>query len=169
MFRYYKIRPFHRIFLIIAVTVAPISSSAGTLENVDSLLKRYDKSHAKERIALGKQLLNIYEKGDALLFSMPEPDSRMPKDSVDLMVWFGANRFYTSNALFSEALTYNNRALPLAVKGHSDIHATLLCDKCYCQFKTGDYTEAIQTGKEAIHVSQRYNDRLSLSRAYLYI
>ena len=158
-----------RILLLMLLSATFVAHAADTLNEVDSLLKLYDKSQLMQRKVVGRMLLEIYDQSEILFYPSPTLSSSTPKDTVDLQVWFGAERYYTTNAYFDKALEYNRRAMPLAKKGQPDILATLLCDRCYALYKTSEHTKAIEAGKEAMHASRQAGNVMQLSRAYLYL
>lgn len=162
----YKNIPFHRIICLIAVFFTSNAVFfADTANDVDSLLQCYDNSRGHKKATLAKELLKIYSQSDIYL----NDNATRTNNEEELSVLFGADRFYTTNAQYSQALIYSERALPLAMETNGDIHATLLCDRCYCMFKTGDYTQAVTVGQEAIRASQKIGNLMQLSRAYLYL
>lgn len=156
--------------LVTAGVVMP--ASADSIDEVDSLLTVYDESKSSPDV--GRRLLNLYAE-DAVFFDEPPIMQTDNREEQDLTVWYGAERFFVTNAYFAEAFEYIERALPLAEKlaatdaAKKDIYATLLCDKCYCLFKTSQYEEAIETGQQTIKLSQETGNTMQLSRAYLYI
>ncbi len=160
------------INILLGTLLACISLSArsAAIETVDSLLQVFDGASQQQRLVVGKQLLDIYS-ADALFFdSAPKFDSRMDRDRQNLILWFGTVRYYTTNSYYTEALSFIDRALPLAEKlGDKDIQATLLCDKSYCLFKTSDYQQAISVGQEAKALCKQTKNWMQLSRAYLYL
>lgn len=146
--------------------------NADTLTDVDSLLNVYDNSHEQTRTDTGRQLLDIYGSSAVFFNDTPVIADGMDDSHQNLTVWFGTARFYTTCAHYAEALQYIDRALPLAESlkpQDSNILATLLCDKCYCLFKTSRYEQAIEAGQEAMRLAQEKEDWMQLSRAHLYI
>lgn len=61
------------------------------------------------------------------------------------------------------------RALPLADGNDVELKATLLCDRCYCLFKHGRMTEAIEAGQQAMQFCLSLGPSVYLARAYLYL
>ena len=158
------------IFLgLLAVFFAWMGCVAQTLEQTDSLLRIYEQSKGNMRTTVGKKLLKIYAESAVFFHEAPTLDGKMGREEQDLQVWFGTERFYTTNSYFAEALTYIERALPLAQTRDTDIYATLLCDKSYCLFKTSDYTAAIEAAQQAKEECKKTKNWMQLSRAYLYL
>lgn len=160
--------------LCIGLCVSWATPSAGAeqpsaFEPTDSLLQRYAQADRDEKPALGRKLIDIFDSSDAFLDDKPQLQTRMPEDSIDLVVYYAANRFYVINAYYTEALSYNQRAMDCGSKQHPDIHATLLCDRGYCLYKTGQLAQATQAEQEAVDYSKQQGNLLQLSRAYLYL
>lgn len=156
---------------------------ADTIADVDSLLRVYDNSQGNKRLSIGRQLVEIYGGSSVFFDGVPTISTDMSREEQDLMVWFGTERFYTTNSYYAEALDYNERAMKLIEKGKAEMKDaqssmangqwsmanTLLCDKAYCLFKRSDYTKSIETCQEAIRQCQETDDKMQLSRAYLYL
>ena len=147
----------------------PLAVFGASLSEVDSLLHLYDQRRDDARTAIGRQLVGIFAEGAVFFDEAPALSDGMSNEEQDLAVWYGTERYYTTNAYYTEALSYNDRALPLAKKRDTDLYATMLCDRAYCLFKTSDYTQAIEVGREAVRLCQKTGNMLQLSRAYLYI
>lgn len=152
------------LFLFSATTVW-----GDTLSDVDSLLNSYSQQKGKERLLTGEALMEIYTQGAVFFDDTPNIDIKTPQERNDMMVWFGAVRFYTTNSYYSEAMDYIAKTLPLAKKINLNIYCTLLCDKSYCLYKLSDYTQAIEVGQAAVEQCKQTNNFLQLSRAYLYL
>ena len=152
---------------------------ADTLAKVDSLLEIYHHGQDRQRTAVARQLLTLLS-DDNLFFSPPPTLSAgMSRDEEQLTVGFVVERFLTTSSYYQEALTHIDQSLHLAeeigkkkqsvLANLPDWHATLLCDKCYCLFKTSNYADAINVGMEAVDYCQQQKNLMQLSRAYLYI
>ena len=162
------------LFITLSLLLAIQSQAAGTeapgqLHSVDSLLSIYEKSKAKTKTDVGRQLIGIYTQYDAFLNDAPTLDAAMPADSLDMLVYYATDRFYVINAYYTEALAYNDKAVERGSRQQPDIHATLLCDRSYCLYKTGKMTEATTAGQEAVGYCKKTGNLLQLSRAYLYL
>ena len=172
-----------RIILLLCLSALFTPSPADTIADVDSLLRVYDSSRDGARLSLGRRLLDIYGGSSVFFDDVPSLSADMSREERDLMVWFGTERFYTTNSYYAEALEYNRRATELAEASRAkdrhtsqalrrllpSISNTLLCDKAYCLFKRSDYTQSIEASKEAIRLCQQAGDKMQLSRAYLYL
>ena len=161
-----------RIFVLLWLSIlllSPTATWADVIKRIDSLLNRYEHVQGPERIALAKRLLAIYKGADVFFADAPTLSNSTPRDTVDLLVWFGTDRYFTTKSYYDKALQYNKRALTLTSKRHPDLHATLLCDHAYCLFKQSDYTGATAVGQEAVKYCKQTNNLMQLSRAYLYL
>ena len=150
------------------------SASATVLpQTVDSLLEAYkitpptNRNSAKEVVA--RQIVDLCMECEMLIETPLEIRKGMPADSMNLMVFFAAARYYYYNAYFAECLDYVEQALPLAANNDMTLHATLLCDRCYCLFKQGRMTEAIEAGQQAMQFCLNLGPSVYLARAYLYL
>ena len=159
----------HRILSLALFLFSAATVLADTLSEVDSLLNAYSQQKGKERLSTGEALMKIYTQGAVFFDDTPNIDIKTPQERNDMMVWFGAVRYYTTNSYYSEALDYIEEALPLAKKSNQNVYSTLLCDKSYCLFKTSDYTQAIEVGQTAVAQCKQTDNLLQLSRAYLYL
>ena len=155
------------------------AAHADTLTKVDSLLEVYNHCERQQRTSIARQLLALID-NDRIFFSPPPTLTEgMSSDEEQLTVWFAAVRFLVTTSYYQEALSYIEQALPLAEKlvqkkncaitDVADWHATLLCDKCYCLFKTSNYPQAVDMGMQAIELCQQQQNLMQLSRAYLYL
>ena len=161
------------LFLLTAFCVSGMAQAAYTSdiskEDIDSLLAVYEKMPGRKKQTLAPEIIQKCLANDEIVNTLPAVKPGMPADSIDLLVWFAADRFYYNNSYFSEALTYINRALTLSPKNNNDIHATLLADKAYNQYKAGQTAQATETVLQAEHYAKKKNNLLQLSRAYLYL
>ena len=165
------LRTSFRIFLSVLLwTVSPWATEiqAATVEEVKALLENYQKASNQQRYPQARRLYQIFQQQDIFLEEVPTLRADMPKEALDLLVWYGAERYCYATSYYAEGLDYVERALRLALKGHR-LHAPLLCDKGYMLFKQGKLAEAITTEHEAEKAAKAVNDLMSLSRAYLYI
>ena len=135
---------------------------------MDSLLSHYHKASNQKRTGLARQIMALND--DDLLIDIDRGiDGQQPTDSMDFLVWLSAERFYYNKSYFKESLEYIDRALTLAEGNAPEYHATLLCDRGYCLFKTSRNTEAIQAEMEAETFSRQHHLLLPLARAYNYL
>ena len=155
--------------------VAQQPSKPNPVDAVDSLLAVFDKAGKQQRLDVARQLIDICYEGDQLLTGKPVLTPKQSRDTLCLHVWFAAERFYYNHSYFKEALAYIDRALPLTVvkpaarSPQDAIHATLLCDRGYCLFKTGRNAEATDAELQAERFSKSHGQLLSLARAYNYL
>ena len=155
--------------------VAQQPSKPNPVDAVDSLLAVFDKAGKQQRLKVARQLIDICYEGDQLLTGKPVLTPKQSRDTLCLHVWFAAERFYYNHSYFKEALAYIDRALPLTVvkpaarSPQDAIHATLLCDRGYCLFKTGRNAEATDAELQAERFSKSHGQLLSLARAYNYL
>lgn len=154
-------------FLLLLTACSLPATATVRPETVDSLLKAYTDTPNHQQIA--RQILDCCLEGDLLTEKPLRITSGMAADSIDLMVYYAAVRYYYNNAYFKEGLEYVERALPLAGKNDYRLHATLLCDRCYCLFKQGRMTEAIEAGQTAMQFCLKSGPSVYLARAYLYL
>ncbi len=158
----------HVLWLVIWL-ILPATIQADIICRIDSLLNTYEQVEGKEKRDIGKQLLDIYAKADVFFSDAPTLSEQMPTDSINLIVWFGTERYFTTKSYYDKALPYNEMAMKLAKEGDTDIHATLLCDRAYCLFKQTEYSKSIAIGQEAARLSLQTKNWMQLSRAYLYM
>ena len=162
-----------KLLAFMAVLLATTAVLSDTLHQVDSLLKVFEQPTEPKRSDAARQLLDFYAKEDIFFAEAPTMTRGSSREQQNLTVWFAAERFYTSKAYFKEALGYIEKALPLAraasTQKERDIYETMLCDKSYCLFKTSEYTQAIEAGREAVRLTQQSENWMQLSRAYLYL
>jgi len=158
-----------RNILTILVFWCLSAEAATSLQTIDSLLTAYLRAPAEQKYVLGPQILDICLDDDVLADRQMHIDGSTPADSADLLVFFAAERFYYIHAYFQESVDFIEKALPLAKKGNQTIHATLLCDNCYCLYKQGKLTEAAQAGQKAMEFCMAHDEQMQLTRAYLYL
>lgn len=133
--------------------------------------------HSKENVA--RTIVSLCLTDDMLADKKLSVKSGTPADSTTLLVYYAAERYYYTNAYFTESLALIEQALPLAADGpvgsqmksknDATMLATLLCDRCYCLFKQGRLTEAAVAGEEAMQFCLRFGPSVYLARAYLYL
>ena len=162
------LQPLRRLVLLLTA-VLTLPTLADDLQRADSLLTLYNQAAPSEKINYGRELIDLYTQSEAFLDDAPVLTPQMRPDSVDLMVYYATDRFYLINAYYTEALDYNQRALDKGSQRHPDLHATLLCDRGYCFYKTGEPAQAAETEEQALHYAQQTGNQMQLSRAYLYL
>lgn len=156
--------------LCMLVTPCRVMADEPQPAKVDSLLKVFDESSRQHRFELATQLIECCRIDDPLSDEQQlSIDKSMPQDSIDLKVWFAAERYYYLHSYFNEAIALIDRALPLTLHGQADMRATLLCDRGYCLYKTGRSTEAVDTEMEAERLARKYGLLQSQARAYNYL
>ena len=156
-----------------AVFIFTTTAIADRLHQVDSLLKVFELQPEPRRSAAASQLMSYFAKEDIFFEEAPTLAKGISREQQNLTIWFATERFYTTKAYYKEALGYIEKTLPLAkaksTPKERDIYETMLCDKSYCLFKTSEYTEAIEAGREAVKLTQQSENWMQLSRAYLYL
>ena len=161
------------IILIVLATLRPGTLAATDLSTpvgrVDSLLSEYDKARKAGKAALGREILSLCLADDQLFHLDRQPDRDMPPDTLNLLVWMAAERYYYNNSYFKESLSLIDKALPLSSGNNPEYRATLLCDRGYCLFKTSRNKEASDTELEAERFSKRHGLLLPLARSYNYL
>ena len=162
-------RKLRNLFLLL-LAVMPLRAQATVMpETVDSLLKVYQQTADSDKPAVARRLIDLCMDGDQLIDQPLTVRKDMPADSISLLVYFAATRYYYNKAYFAEGLQSVEQALPLS-QGNSDIlRATLLCDRCYCLFKQGRMKEAAEAGEQAMQFSLTLGPSVYLARAYLYL
>lgn len=165
-----------RIFFLLLTILSPFAAATearaeggNELHLVDSLLNAYEQGSHTQKTDVGRQLIELYERYDAFLDGAPQLAATMPEDSVNLLVYYATDRFYVINAYYKEALDYNERAQKCNSQQQPDIHATLLCDRSYCLYKTAQLAQAAEAGQQAVAYCRQTGNLLQLSRAYLYL
>ena len=141
---------------------------ATPMQTVDSLLAAYSSASKSHKAAIGDRLIKLCMADDNLL-SIQRNTTSLNSDTLDFFVWFAAERFYYNNSYFKESLELIDKALPLASGNAPEYHATLLCDRGYCLFKTSRNTEATEAELEAEHFSKKHGLLLPLARSYNYL
>ncbi len=139
------------------------------LTKADSLLQLYENSSLKQKIRIAPSLFEECLKGDEVVSKLPAPTANTPADSVDLLTFFAADRYYYNTAKFKLALEYIDRALALCGDSHDDLKATMLSDRGYLFFKTGNMSEATEAAHKAVAFATKTGNLLQLSRAYIYL
>ncbi|MBQ7510851.1 MAG: hypothetical protein IJT53_08120 [Prevotella sp.] len=154
--------------LLLLVACSQPATAAVQPETVDSLLKVYHTTNNNKNV-VARHILDVCLEGDLLTEKPLRITPGMAADSIDLLVYYAAVRYYYNNAYFKEGLDYVERALTLATNNDTRLHATLLCDRCYCLFKQGRMTEAIEAGQQAMQYCLKLGPSVYLARAYLYL
>lgn len=166
---------------------ATVGKEAGATpeEMVDSLLAIYPKAAKSQRPVLARKIVEVCLAGDQLTEPLRRrlgdgPASSLgslPKDTVDFLVHFAADRFYISCGRFEDALRHCEAALRISLpekntsgrKGDPMLQATLLCDRGYSLFKLSRNTEATEAEMQAEQFSRRHNLLQPLARSYNYM
>lgn len=154
-------------------------------EMVDSLLAIYPKAAKSQRPVLARKIVDVCLADDQLTEPLRQrlgdgPASSLgslPKDTVNFLVHFAADRFYISCGRFEDALRYCEAALRISPpekntsgrKGDPMLQATLLCDRGYSLFKLSRNTEATEAEMQAEQFSRRHNLLQPLARSYNYM
>lgn len=76
----------------------------------------------------------------------PALTKSMSREQQELTVWFGSERYYTTNAYYTEALGYIDRALPLATKESHNV----LGVACELFCSANEVDQAIIYGVQAV-------------------
>jgi len=154
-------------------------------EMVDSLLAIYPKAAKSPRPVLARKIVDVCLVDDQLTEPLRQrlgdgPASSLgslPKDTVNFLVHFAADRFYISCGRFEDALRHSEAALRISPpeenktgrKGNPMLQATLLCDRGYSLFKLSRNTEATEAEMQAEQFSRRHNLLQPLARSYNYM
>ena len=186
-----KLRTLLAFSLFITARLAALAAS--DIDRLDSLLTAYQQSQGEQRLALGRSIIATGEGHDDLISIPLTVSTTMPRDSVDFMVYFAAERFYYLNSYFEESLALIDRALALSsgataeastpqaadagatsqahlrCTNNAELHATLLCDRGYCLFKTGRNAEAAEAELTAERFAREHRLLLPLARSYNYL
>ena len=139
------------------------------LKTMDSLLAAYQTAPKKNRVETARQIISLSAVDDQLIELRRPVDNHTPVDTLHFLVWLSAERFYYNNSYFKESLAYIDKALPLASGNAPIYHATLLCDRGYCLFKTSHNVEASKAEQEAEQFSKKHQLMMPLARAYNYM
>lgn len=166
-----------KLLIIFFSLLTGLQGWGDTRTEADSLLRLYEQREGTQRTQMARQIVRLFESNSVFFGKAPQVSESLSADELNLVVWFAAGRYLTTTSYYKEAMTYIERALPLALKlskgkaaiNAADCHATLLCDECYCLFKLSDYARATAVGQEAVELSQRQQNLMQLSRAYLYL
>lgn len=137
-------------------------AAAAQPTDVDSLLKVYDKSSGQSKAAVARRIVDFCLADDQLTNV-----AEMGTD--DFSVFYAADRYYISTGNFRAALTYIDKALPLASDHDPALKATMLCDRGYCLFKLSHNSEASKAELEAEAFSKRHQLWQPLARSYNYM
>ena len=151
--------------------VCPSMALAAHLQpaQVDSLLKIYDQAEEPQRGTLARQLVEGCLADDPLSNEQLKVDDNLPLDSINLSVWYAAERYYFNHSYFAEAIELIDRALPLTLYCQLEMRCKLLCDRGYCLFKTGQNTEAVEAEMEAERLAREYGWLQQQARAFNYL
>ena len=153
--------------LLLSSTLAA-KSVADPVHAVDSLLAAYSSASRSNKADIGDRLIKLCMADDNLL-SIQRKTTSLHSDTLDFFVWLAAERFYYNNSYFKESIGFIDKALPLATANAPEYHATLLCDRGYCLFKTGHNTEATEAELKAERFSKKHGLLLPQARAYNYL
>ena len=153
--------------LLLTSTLAA-KSVANPVHAVDSLLAAYSSASRSNKADIGDRLIKLCMADDNLL-SIQRKTTSLHSDTLDFFVWLAAERFYYNNSYFKESIGFIDKALPLATANAPEYHATLLCDRGYCLFKTGHNTEATEAELKAERFSKKHGLLLPQARAYNYL
>ena len=166
---------------------ATVGKEAGATpeEMVDSLLAIYPKASKSQRPVLARKIVEVCLADDQLTEPLRQrlgdgPASSLgslPKDTVNFLVHFAADRFYISCGRFDDALRHSEAALRISPpekntsgrKGDPMLQATLLCDRGYSLFKLSRNTEATEAEMQAEKFSRRHKLLQPLARSYNYM
>lgn len=166
---------------------ATVGKDAGATpeEMVDSLLAIYPKAAKSQRPVQARKIVEVCLVDDQLTEPLRQrlgdgPASSLgslPKDTVNFLVHFAADRFYISCGRFDDALRHSEAALRISPpekntsgrKGDPMLQATLLCDRGYSLFKLSRNTEATEAEMQAEQFSRRHNLLQPLARSYNYM
>ncbi len=186
-----KLRTLLAFSLFITARLAALAAS--DIDRLDSLLTAYQQSQGEQRLALGRSIIATGEGHDDLISIPLTVSTTMPRDSVDFMVYFAAERFYYLNSYFEESLALIDRALAISsgataeasasqaadagatsqahlrCTNNAELHAILLCDRGYCLFKTGRNAEAAEAELTAERFAREHQLLLPLARSYNYL
>ena len=89
------------VLLLLCLWTAGTPVSADTVSDVDSLLRIYDRSQGDKHLSVGRQLLQIYGSSSVFFNDVPAISADMNRKEQDLTVWFGTERFYTTNSYYT--------------------------------------------------------------------
>lgn len=166
---------------------ATVGKDAGATpeEMVDSLLAIYPKAAKSQRPVQARKIVEVCLVDDQLTEPLRQrlgdgPASSLgslPKDTVNFLVHFAADRFYISCGRFDDALRHSEAALRISPpekntsgrKGDPMLQATLLCDRGYSLFKLSRNTEATEAEMQAEQFSRRHKLLQPLARSYNYM
>lgn len=152
-----------RLFWIsLLVTIWAGWAPAAQPTDVDSLLKVYDKSSGQSKAAVARRIVDFCLADDQLT-------NVSTMGTGDFFVFYAADRYYISTGNFRAALTYIDKALPLASDHDPALKATMLCDRGYCLFKLSHNSEASKAELEAEAFSKRHQLWQPLARSYNYM
>lgn len=140
-----------------------------TPATIDSLLTAYGQAKRDAKVTIGRQIITSCMMDDQLIRLDREINRDTPADTLHFLVWLAAERFYYNNSYFKESLALIDKALPLADGNSPEYHATLLCDRGYCLFKTGRNTEATESELTAEQFSKQHGLMQPLARSYNYL
>lgn len=158
-----------KVICLMGLLSFTLGLQAGVVETADSLMDVYTNSSGAKKQIIAGDILGFVDKSNGFLETLPMLDEIMHPDSLDFIVWFAAERLYYTYAHFDKGLNYASRALNLAQGNNTDVHATLLCDKSYMLYKSGQPVEAIELAQQAVGLAERADNPVQLSRAYLYL
>lgn len=135
---------------------------------IDSLLTAFGQTKKEGKVTIGRQIISSCMADDQLIHLNREIDRNLPTDTLHFLVWLAAERFYYNNGYFKESLALIEQALPLADGNSPEYHATLLCDRGYCLYKTGRNAEATESELDAEKFSRKHGLMQPLARSYNY-
>ena len=150
-------------------TVFTQAVAMDVIGHLDSLLAVYEKGDVRQRMAVAREVVAMSQEQDELMAKPLTLSDGMPADSLNFIVYYAAERFYYLNSYFKESLDLIDRALTVAPGNDAELHATLLCDRGYCMFKTGHNAEAAQAELQAERFAREHGQLFALARSYNYM
>ncbi|MBQ3632053.1 MAG: response regulator [Prevotella sp.] len=139
---------------------------AAAPSNVDDMLEKYEQARGREKRALAQQLMDRFL-AEEVFFTPPPPlRDRLPADSLNALVYYGAECYYFCANDASLCIQYAQRALPLLKHSYPVLHAHVQSDIARCYYRQGNIQRTIEQGNEAAATCKRIGDNRELARVY---
>ena len=139
---------------------------AAAPSNVDDMLEQYEQARGREKRALARQLMDRFL-AEEVFFTPPPPlRDNLPADSLDALIFYGAECYYFCANDASLCIQYAQRALPLLKHSYPVLHAHVQSDIARCYYRQGNIQRTIEQGNEAAATCKRIGDNRELARVY---
>ena len=139
---------------------------AATPSNVDDMLEKYEQARGREKRDLAQQLMDRFLADDVFFTPPPPLRDNLPADSLDALIFYGAECYYFCNNDKSLSIDYAQRALPLLKYSYSTLFAHVQSDMARVYYFQSDIQRTIEQGNVAAATCKHVGDNRELARVY---